>query len=140
MEIVSPDFSEQVESLLNGLKLEDCVEPQEFHLAKKLNALPLGYDLTAFIFLKSDGEVIWFDFIDEKFGSSKDLQGLIRAIVSAAKRYPQFEKFIPERPENSEVCRACNSKKLWGEDVSTKQPAKCIFCAGLGWTVEEEKQ
>lgn len=139
MEIVLPEFSELVESLFKKLKLEDCVEPEEFRLAKKLNALPLGYDLTAFVFLKPDGKVIWLDFIVDEIGRITDSQSLIRAIVAAAKRYPQFEKFIPERPENAGVCIACNGTKHWGEDVSTNKPAKCVLCAGLGWTIPEEK-
>jgi hypothetical protein len=140
MEIVSPEFREQIESLFNELKLEDCVEPEEFRLAKKLNALPLGYDLTAFVFLKPDGEVVWYDFTEEKFSSSKDLQGFIRAVVGAAKRYPELEKFIPERPESAEVCIACNGTKSLGKDISTNQPARCIVCAGLGWTILEKQR
>lgn len=140
MQLISPKFSELVESLLNVLKLENCVEAKEFRLAKKLNALPLGYDLLAFVFLRCDGEVVWFDFLDKEIRSLNDSQGLIRAIVRAAKRYPQFVDFIPEQPENSETCLVCNGTKFCGEDVSTNQPAKCVICAGLGWTIEERKK
>jgi hypothetical protein len=140
MEIVNAEFQDLIVSSVNQLQLEDCVEPEEFRLAKELNSLPIGYDLSAFVFLKPDGEVVSYNFCDEKVGSSRDLQVLIRIVVSAAKRYPQFEKFIPARPANAEVCLACNGTKLWGTDVTTNQPAKCVICAGLGWTIKERQE
>lgn len=140
MKLVSPEFSELIESLFEQLTLDKCVEPEEFRLAKEFEALPLGYDLTAFVFLKPGGEMIWWDFIVNEVGKTKDKQSLIRAIVKAAKRYPQLEKFIPERPVDAEVCIACNGTKLWGNAITTNQPARCVFCAGLGWTVAKEQE
>lgn len=140
MEIVSPEFTKIIEQLTGQVTLENCVDAEEFRVFKEVNALPIGYDLYSFVFLKSNGEVIWFNFLDDVFGSDSSLQGLIGAVVSASRRYPQIEKFIPERPENAEVCIACNGAKVLGKDISTKQPARCVICAGLGWTIVEENK
>ena len=138
MELVTAEFHNLVESLLSQIQPEDFPDEEEYRLGLELKALPIGYDLFSYVFLNSNGEVLWSEWEDDKISRSNETQVLIRAIVQATKRYPQFEEFIPERPENAEVCRACNGTTLWGEDISKKQPAKCVICAGLGWTVIEE--
>jgi hypothetical protein len=138
MELVTAEFHNLVETLLSKIQPEDFPDEEEYRLGLELKALPIGYDLFSYVFLKSNGEVLWSEWEEDKILRSNETQVLIRAIVQATKRYPQFEKFIPARPKNAEVCRACNGSKLWGGDVSKKQHAKCVFCAGLGWTVIEE--
>ncbi|MBS1792752.1 MAG: hypothetical protein JSS81_02795 [Acidobacteria bacterium] len=136
MKIVSLEFSGTVQNLVNGLRAEECIEPKEYWLGRELKALPLGYDLGGFLFLRPDGEVVIYDFADEEIGRTKDVQGLLRALVIAARRYPALEKFIPDQPADARVCAACDGTKYWDEDLE-QQPAKCAVCGGLGWTIDE---
>ena len=121
-----------------NLKNEDFSDSEEFRLARKYNALPLGFDFLAYTFITSDGEVIWHDFQDD-FGKSKDIQGLINALAYGKKRYPQLEKFIPNRFDTAKTCPICKGTGILKEsrNVVTGEPGKCVICAGLGWITDE---
>lgn len=71
MKIVTSEFKKTVENLIKNLKIEDFSDSEEFKLARKYNALPLGFNFLGFTFISSDGEVIWHDYQDD-FGSSND--------------------------------------------------------------------
>ena len=138
MKIVTSEFRKTIEDLINNLKIEDFPDSEEFKLARKYNALPLGFDFMAFTFIASDGEVIWHDYQDE-FGTSNDSQGLINALVYGKKRYPQLENFIPNRSAESKTCPVCEGTGIWknSKNVVTGEPGNCLICAALGWVTDE---
>ena len=138
MNIVTSEFKKTVEDLIKNLKIEDFSDSEEFKLACKYNALPLGFDFLAFTFITSDGEVIWHDYQDD-FGKSNDSQGLINALVYGKKRYPQLEKFIPNRSDESKTCPVCEGTGIWkdSKNVVTGKPGNCVICATLGWVTNE---
>jgi len=138
MEIVTSEFRKIVADLIKNIKLKDFLDSEEFKLAHKYNALPLGFDFLAYTFITSNGEVIWHDFQDD-FGKSNDSQGLINALVYGKKRYPQLEKFIPNRSDKSKICPVCEGTGIWkdSKNVVTGETGNCIICATLGWVTDE---
>jgi hypothetical protein len=138
MNIVTSEFKKTVEDLINNLKIEDFSDSEEHKLTHEYNALPLGFDFLAYTFITSDGEVIWHDFKDD-FGKSSNSQSLINALVYAKKRFPQLEKFIPNRSENSKTCPICEGTGIWkhSKNVVTGESGNCVICATLGWITNE---
>lgn len=138
MKIVTEEFTKTIGDLLNNLNVEDFSDSEEFNLARKYNALPLGFDFIAYTFITPNGEVIWHDFQDD-FGKVNDSQHLINALVYGKRRYPQLEKFIPDRSDESKTCPVCKGTGIWknSKNVVTGEPGNCIVCATLGWVTDE---
>jgi hypothetical protein len=138
MKIVTPEFQNTIQDLIDNLQAEQFLDAAEYKLALKYNALPIGLDLFSYVFLNSSGEVLWDDS-EGDVGSSNDLQSLIRVLVSGKRRFPQLAEFIPNRSDESKTCPICNGSGIWkqSEDITTGKPRKCFFCAGLGWLTEE---
>ena len=138
MNIVTPEFQKTIQGLIDNLQVEQFSDVEEYKLARKHHALPLGVDMWSYVFLTANGEMIWDDNEGETV-SANDLQSLIRALVVTKERYPQFERFIPNRSIDSKTCPICNGAGIWeqSKDVSTGKPGKCFICAGLGWVTDE---
>ncbi|MDQ3818033.1 MAG: hypothetical protein M3362_10105 [Acidobacteriota bacterium] len=133
MNIVTPEFREAVERLLNDLQLSDCIDAEEYRLAQEFHALPLGLDLWSYGFLTPDGECIATGWELEEIIRSKKIPDLIRALVVAANRYPQLAAFIPARPSDAMTCPLCDGTKVWGKEIPSGRLGRCFNCAGLGW-------
>ena len=135
MNIVTLEFRELIERLLSNIQSSDCADAEEYSLAQEYHALPLGLDLWSRVFLTPDGEVIWIGSEPEEIIRATDTQSLIRAVVSSARRYPEFAALVPAKPNDSAVCPACNGTKMLGKDILSGKPGRCVICAGLGWVV-----
>lgn len=138
MKIVTPEFQKIIQDLIDNLQAEQFSDAEEYKLARKYNALPIGVDLWSYVFLNANGEVIWDDNEGE-IGSANDLQSLIRVLVVRKNRYPQFEQFIPNRLADSKTCPICEGTGINNnsKNIITGEPAKCFLCAGLGWVTNE---
>ena len=138
MKIVTPEFQKIIQDLIDNLQAEQFSDVEEYKLALKHNALPLGVDLWSYVFLTANGEIIWDDN-EGKTVSADDLQSLIRVLSVRKHRYPQFEQFIPNRTVNSKTCPICEGTGINdnSKNISTGESAKCFLCAGLGWVTNE---
>lgn len=138
MKIVTSEFQKTIQSLIENLQAEQFLDAEEYKLALKYNALPIGLDLFSYVFLDSNGEVLWDDNEGDT-GNSNDLQSLIRVLVVGKRRYPQLVEFIPNRSDESKTCPICKSSGIWeqSKDLSTGKSGKCFFCAGLGWVTDK---
>lgn len=138
VKIVTSEFQQTVQELIDNLQAEQFSDCEEYKLARKHNALPLGIDLWSYVFLTSSGEVIWDDNEGET-GSAHDLQSLIRVLAVRKERYPQFGWFIPNRSEESKTCPICHGSGVskQSEEILTGKPGRCFICAGLGWITDE---
>jgi len=136
MNLVTSEFHQTVEGLISNLTEENYIDVEEYRLARKHNALPIGIDLWIYIFLTPYGEAILDDGESDNPEILRTTQAIIR-VVAGAKRYPQLEKFIPNRPNGSKVCPACDGTKNFGQDVSSRKPVRCVVCGGLGWVIDE---
>lgn len=138
MIIVTPEFQNTIQDLIDNLQADQFSDAEEYKLAQKYHALPLGSDLLAYVFLTPNGKVIWEDFQYE-VGSLNDTQGLIRVLVAGKRRYPQLAEFIPSRSDQSKTCPVCEGSGRMpnAKDIATGNPGECFFCAGLGWVTEE---
>jgi hypothetical protein len=138
MKIVTAKFQKTIQDLIDNLHPEQFPDAEEYRLAQKYRALPLGFDLLDYVFLTPNGEVLWEGCLDE-VGSVNNTQSLIRVLVSGSRRYPPLTEFIPPRSGESKDCPVCEGSGVWrqSKDIVTDKPTKCFFCAGLGWVTEE---
>lgn len=138
LNIVTPEFQETIQKLIDNLQADQFSDATEYKLARKHNALPLGGDLWSYVFLTANGEVLWDDNEGEN-DSANDLQSLTRVLVVGKERYPQFEKFIPNRSVDLKTCPVCNGCGIWeqSKNVLTGKPGRCFICSGLGWVTDE---
>jgi hypothetical protein len=79
IEIITTEFQKAILSLIENLEIEQFPDAEEYKLALKYDSLPIGLDLFSYVFLNSNGEVIWDD-TEGDVGSSNDLQSLIRVL------------------------------------------------------------
>jgi hypothetical protein len=136
MDILSSELRQLIQTLIASLTPEDCLDAEEYRLAREFEALPLGWDLWSRCFLTADGESIKTGW--EPGEIERHRGELIGVVASAARhRYPQFAKFIPDRPPDGVTCLLCAGSKTWGQEGGTKKPAVCFLCAGLGWITRE---
>ena len=138
MKIVTSEFQKTIQELIDNLQVGQFSDAEEYKLARKHNALPLGVDLWSYVFLTANGEVIWDDNEGET-GSVHDLQNLIRVLAVRKEHFPQFGQFIPNRSEESKTCPICDGSGVseQSKEVSTGKPGRCFICAGLGWVTDE---
>jgi hypothetical protein len=91
----------------------------------ELNALPLCLGWTGASGIRSNGELVWWNYEGqgEPTGAQEldDPLALRYAQVAGAHRYPQLRRLIPPRPPNATAC-ACKGLD-W----------KCCVCIGTGW-------
>lgn len=133
MNPVTSEFRQVVERLINKLQPTDYINAEEQRLAEDFHALPLGISLWSYGFLTPDGELVQTEWEPDEISRTKNIQEVTCAIVIAARRFPQLECFIPAQPKESIVCPACQGTKLFGTNVVTGEPSRCVVCAGLGW-------
>ncbi|HEX8266076.1 MAG TPA: hypothetical protein VF596_11765 [Pyrinomonadaceae bacterium] len=133
MNVVTSEFRQVVERLISKLKPTDFIDAEEKRLSQEFHTLPLGISLWSYGFLTSDGELVETDWEPDEILRTKNIQEVTCAIAIAARRFPQLKAFIPSQPKDSIVCPACQGTKLWGTNTTTGEPARCVFCAGLGW-------
>lgn len=138
MNIVTLEFRQMIQDLIDDLEAEQCSDGAEYRLARQHNALPIGVDFDIYLFVSAEGELIW-DNAEGEGGIATDTQSLIRGLVAGKIRYSQLARFIPNRRGDSKKCPVCEGKGVWekSKDVSTGNPGKCVICAGLGWVTEE---
>ena len=126
-------FREVVERLVNTLRRSDCVDAEEYRLAREFHALPLGLSLWSYGFLTSEGEYIETEWEPKELVRSRNTPDLLRALAHAVNRYPELAAFIPARPADALVCPLCEGTKAWGREIPSGEPGRCFNCAGLGW-------
>jgi hypothetical protein len=131
----SEKLNEVVNELLSGLKPSDCIDQEEYRLSQDLRALPIGIDLWAYMFLTPDGEVIGTGWEPGELERSRDGHTMIKILVWGAERYPPLASLIPGWPPDSDDCQLCAGSGAHGTLVGSDQPAKCVWCGGLGWDI-----
>ena len=137
MDIVTSEFREVVERLVNSLRRSDCVDAEEYRLAQEFHALPLGLSLWSYGFLTPDGECIATEWEPKEIVRTRNIPDVIRALANATDRYPELAAFIPTRPSDALVCPLCEGAKLWGKEIPSGEPGRCFNCAGLGWVCND---
>ena len=138
MDILSAELQQLIQTLIESLAPEDCLDAEEYRLAREFEALPLGYDLWSYCFLTADGELIKSGWEPGEIERYKDAGSLLGAIVwGSRQRFPQFSQFIPDRPADASTCLLCAGSKTWGKKNGTEEPGTCFLCAGLGWITRE---
>jgi hypothetical protein len=105
MNVIHPNMKEVVESLLLQLRPNDCIDAEEWRLAQELQALPIGFSLWAYVFLKPDGEVLSTGWEPGELDRSTRNQDILQTLAWGGERYPQLAALIPARPPEAIDCR-----------------------------------
>ncbi len=133
MNIVTLEFQRTIEELIEKVSAENC-SPEELELSQKYNALPFGYDLWSVVLLTSKGEIIDQDFDGEIQHHEFNLQFLIRLLFVEKERFPELEKFIPDRSDETKDCPVCQGTKRMNSEFDS---ISCLVCVGMGWVTAE---
>jgi hypothetical protein len=101
---------------------------EERKVARATNALPVYFDLGGALAFTPGGVLLRYNWEAEQAAPEKDDRWLILAAVSAAEKYPDLRKMLPERPPTAKACSLCSGtgRVFWLK-------AFCGNCCGLGW-------
>ena len=125
-------WSPQAERVVSRLlaELPPDLTPEIRSAAKRLWALPIGWDLWSFCFLRVNGEVV---LLGEDEGQPESVTirtepGVVLGmLVWGSKRYPELKQLLPDRGPRSVDCR-CLAISLFAD-----RKVLCSECGGLGW-------
>jgi hypothetical protein len=131
MSIETQQLATELSVLMSRLIERRDIPQDEIDVANRLNALPVGADF-AYCLLTRECAVLSYDPPHEP-ELAKDSESLLRTLVYASQRYPSLSRFIPSRPANAPDCLFCVGTGIRGTYIGTDKPARCPFCAGLGW-------
>jgi hypothetical protein len=131
MSIETPLLAAEISLLMSRLAEMGDIPEDEVDVAIRLHALPVGADF-AYCLLSPECAVISYDPPHEP-ELAKDAQSLLHTLVYASQRYPSLSRFIPSRPASVASCELCSGTGVRGVYIGTNRPARCPFCAGLGW-------
>ena len=127
-----------IKDLINSLRLEDCIDGEEWALSQELGALPLFFSLYAYVLLLPYGTVVSTGHTPDELDFDTTEHGLITALAFAMSRWPVLASFIPSRPDDAIDCYFCKGTGKTGTIVGSNPPrfCTCSLCAGLRWVRE----
>jgi hypothetical protein len=114
----------------------DAVEPEYLRLhVSHHRVLPILVDWTGFWGLRADGEIWLIDTEDGREPVREFDERLRRvALCKGAKKYPELQPLVPDRPQGAMDCPHCVGT---GRIDAPGVPPDTIvcYCGGLGWLV-----
>jgi hypothetical protein len=136
---LSAESQGQIQSLIHDYFTESSGEPGYLKLlAERFEVLPLYVGWTAFYGLRADGEILEVP-TEEEGDPPREVDERTRrmAIFRGAKKYPELNPLVPERPAGSPDCSFCEGH---GQiDFPGVEPDTIVcYCGGLGWLIQEE--
>ena len=98
------------------------------------DALPLYIGWTKTTAIKPNGQlVVWNTEDDTTITEEMDRQAFHASLTEGARRYPELDFLIPERPNDAVLCEACQGT---GKLEPNKLQAVICGCGGVGWIVQ----
>jgi hypothetical protein len=94
---------------------------------ERLDALPIGWDLWSYWFLRPSGEVVVVD-LELEVGKTEyftSREQVLSALVMGARWYPELRELLPERGAGAQDCE-CREIPIFRKVI-------CGKCRGLGW-------
>ncbi len=106
----------------------------------KHRALPVSADMGGCFAITLTGTLVSFAWdSDSDIRVETDSRTVRIMIVQAARRYPEFAKFVPVRPDDALVCRSCGGTGRIHIDGQPVPEGIMCSCGGLGWIREGEE-
>ena len=114
----------------------DSEEPEYLRLhVSRHCVLPILIDWTGFWGLRTDGEIWLVDTEDGREPVVELDERLQRvALCQGAKKYPELQPLVPERPEGARDCPHCVGSGRIDVPGVPRDTFVC-YCGGLGWLV-----
>jgi hypothetical protein len=132
LEVWSSHAQQVVSRLIAELPPEQF-DPARTH-ARRLDALPIGFDMWADYYLRPTGEIVVVGedlehpAVDSLYS---DWKRVLPVLVWGSRRYPELRELLPRRGPGAVDCR-CRAIPLFA-----KGKVLCPECAGLGWLPAE---
>jgi hypothetical protein len=113
-----------------GLRMPDGLS----ELARRLDVLPLTWDMGGCAALRPTGEIVsWVWDEEAKISVQNAPLERNRALFQGAAKYPGLLPFLPPRPLDAETCGRCRGTgKVSGLPEAFSGQLVC-FCGGAGW-------
>lgn len=124
-----------VVDLISRLPLPGIRMPEGLpELARRLDVLPLTWDMGGCAALRSTGEIVtWAWDEDEKVSVETSPLGRNRALFQGAAKYPSLVALLPPRPVDAETCVQCKGTgKVSALPEAFPGQFVCL-CGGAGW-------
>jgi hypothetical protein len=132
---VTAKLKETVGELIARLPLSGVRMPEDLPaLAKRLDVLPLTWDMGGCVALRPSGELVSWVW-DEEDRISANCSSLTQhaAMFLGAAKFSELLPFVPGRPVNAKVCTACDGTgTVSGLPVEFACQIACR-CGGSGW-------
>jgi len=105
----------------------DTSDPGTREVLKRTGGVPVYQDMGGVLIVTPSGQVLAYD---PESGAVVEPEPRWErlALVRAARRFPELEGLMPERPETSVECHACGGS-------GAKMGLPCGVCFGTGWTL-----
>ena len=113
-----------------GIRMPDGLP----ELARRLDVLPLTWDMGGCAALRPTGEIVsWVWDEESKISVDNTPLGRNRALFQGATKYPSLLPFLPARPTTAVTCVHCKGTgKFTGLPEAFPGQFVC-FCGGAGW-------
>jgi hypothetical protein len=141
---LSPSQQEQVERMIDEFVGDSTsIHAHARGAVARAEALPLFFDLTAFMALRPDGHVVWVDTEDDPgaidFVRETRLRNL--GLYLGTKRYPELQFLLPSRPPDARECPHCRGtgRVILPQDLEHLSEKMNCFCGGIGWLPHDSK-
>jgi len=110
--------------------------PQDRHrpYVERQNVLPLASDMDGFYAVSTSGAFLEFQWDAEERGRLvTDERAVHSTWFQAAKKYPEFAVFLPDRPPSAQVCAICAGSGTPANLPEHLADAIVCYCGGAGW-------
>jgi hypothetical protein len=125
-EVAMMRTNEEISRLSNKLA-EDSSSADVREAARITGGVPAHIDMTGILVVLTEGKVAFFDTETRTVRDVEDDSWRTIARVSAAKKYPELQPLVPERPPDAQTCVECEGSGM------VMGMAICGNCYGLGW-------
>ena len=110
--------------------------PQDIHrpYVETQNVLPLASDMGGFYGVTTSGAFLEFDWDGDGRGRLvTDERAVQSSWFQAAKKYPEFAVFLPDRPPLAQVCELCGGTGMPASLPAHLADVIVCYCGGAGW-------
>ncbi len=137
--MITANFSEWHKAKLQEFLDETTLDPTNVRVsARKLNVLPLMFDMGGCYSIRSNGEIIsfpWDDDQDLRLENDARIRNI--ALCQGSKKYPELSALIPPRSPEVKTCSYCNGTGIAPMSVELQLDNLVCYCGGLGWIPPE---
>jgi hypothetical protein len=128
-------LSETVAKLIARLPVAGIRMPDELPvLARRLEVVPLTWDMGGCIALRPTGEIVtWVWDEEERLHAETSRLEQHRAMFQGAAKFPELKPFLPRRPVDANRCPGCGGSGVVTGVAAAIAGQLACQCGGAGW-------